>query len=241
MRHVRLIVEAWLKEWKRYTPATRSFTLSGGDDPNFYEVHQTLLEARDYKGLGLLHESIGSGALLLVHADPELSLDALLGAAGQLVKAAHWHRLGGDGPRAALLAQRAGVELSALLRGQELYTRRPGKKPYDVWYLLEMLGDAAVCHDADAARWWWEAAAKGFGSVSRTDQMSEWSEYFPGQYHAYTARFIPLPQGKTRYHLDNGVSRIDYKLTYWLEPDGAPVDPARSRSTTVYDPDFAPR
>lgn len=240
MRNVRLIAEAWQKEWKRHTPGARAFTLSGGDDPSFYELHQTLLEAKDYKGLGLLHESIAGSALLLVHADPDLPLDALLVAISQLIKAAHWHRLGRDLQRSSLTAQRAEVELTALLKGQELVTRRTGKKPYDVWYVLEMLGDAAVCHDAAAARSCFEAARKAFAAMSRTDQMAEWSEYFPGQYHAYTARFIPLPQGKTRYHLDNGVSRTDYKLTYWLEPSDQ-VDPVRSRSTTVYDPDFAPR
>jgi len=235
MRHVRSIVDAWTKEWKRYTPGARGFSL--GSD-SFYEVHQSLLEAKDYRGLGLLHEAIGSSAVLVAQSQPELSLDGLLIAISDWIKAAHWYRLGRDAQRSALAGQRAGLELAALVKGEELVTKR-SRNAHDVWYVLEMIGDATLCYDPEGARRWFETARQGFASLGRTVQMAEWGENFPGQYHSYTARFIPLPEGKVRYYLDQGTSRIDYKLQYWFELSDR-VEPRAPRTSIICDPDSLP-
>lgn len=166
----------------------------------------------DWAMLGHLYEVCAASEMLERRAiGPDADTASV---ARNLVMAAHWLRKAGEHERARLIAQRAIHEL------QQIHTDgTPNPKtlaaPIDVAFAFEMMGDAAICLDAEMARAYWLRAIEEFHYIDRVTQSAEWNEpWFHGWYLSQV--HLDFLSGDPRDFGDDGASRVADKKAQWL-------------------------
>lgn len=164
-----------------------------------------------YALLGQVHETVGLIDVMIEKARPHLGLDRLLMGIWSFNLATHWYRKAGEHELARITGQRALWELNQFVVDGELRTTRY-HEPFRIWYVLEMMGDAAICANPGETIQFYEAARSGFEHMDGTDQIEQGLEVFPGYALTHFAnQFLPEI---APYHSD-GVRRIDAKLKHW--------------------------
>lgn len=161
--------------------------------------------------LGQLHEAVGLLDVMIVKARPHEALDYLLMGIWSLNFAAHSYRKAGEHELARIAGQRALWELNQFVVDGELRKDR-FYEHFRIWYVLEMMGDAAVCADPPKARKFYEAARSGFAQMDDLDQAGEAAEIFPGYYLTDFAKAFLGDDDAVKW---DGVRRVEVKMRHW--------------------------